>query len=91
MRSEPRSRRWGGRWPSAPATWWLAGETRYNTAVAISAAAFPQGAAVVYLARGDAFPEALAAGALKDGPSPSRADLRRTARARARGGRSAHL
>jgi putative cell wall-binding protein len=46
----------------------LAGETRYDTAVAISAAAFPRGAAVVYLARGDAFPDALAAGALTDGP-----------------------
>lgn len=41
---------------------------RYATAAAISRAAFPQGAPVVYLARGDVFSDALAAGQLTDGP-----------------------
>lgn len=46
----------------------LEGATRYETAVAIARAAFPGGAAVVYVARGDIFADALAAGVLKDGP-----------------------
>lgn len=46
----------------------LAGQDRFATAVAISQAAFPSGAAVVYLARADESPDALAAGSLRDGP-----------------------
>lgn len=38
----------------------LAGVDRYTTAVAISRSVFPDGAPVVYLARGDAFADALA-------------------------------
>lgn len=39
-----------------------AGGNRYETAAAISAAAFPDGADVVYVATGDDFPDALASG-----------------------------
>jgi len=49
----------------------VAGDDRYATAVAISQAAFPDGAPVVHLATGAAFPDALAAGpaaALAGGP-----------------------
>lgn len=46
----------------------LAGHDRYATAAAVARRAFPDGAANVYLARGDAFPDALAAGTLTDGP-----------------------
>lgn len=46
----------------------LAGPDRFATAVAISADAFPQGAPVVYLARADAFADALAASSLSRGP-----------------------
>lgn len=46
----------------------LAGTDRYATAVAISEVAFPQGAAMVFLARGDAFADAVAGGGLTAGP-----------------------
>lgn len=46
----------------------LAGGTRVETAVAISRQAFPNGAAVAYLARADVAADALAGGALRDGP-----------------------
>ena len=46
----------------------LAGATRVGTAAAISAAAFPQGAATAYLARADVLVDAVAGGALTDGP-----------------------
>ncbi|CAN5123608.1 hypothetical protein BH20ACT8_BH20ACT8_12940 [soil metagenome] len=51
---------------------------RFGTAVAVSERAFPDGAADVYLATGEQFPDALAAGALTDGPIllvPSCGDL----------------
>lgn len=50
------------------ATGRLAGPDRMSTAVAVSRRAFPEGAAVVYLARQDLNPDALVAGALSDGP-----------------------
>lgn len=46
----------------------IAGPTRFDTAVAISQRAFPETAPVVYLARADAFADALVAGTLSDGP-----------------------
>lgn len=46
----------------------IAGPTRVDTAVEVSQVAFPDGAANVYLARSDDFPDALAAGSLTDGP-----------------------
>lgn len=46
----------------------LAGETRYDTAVRISRYAWPDGAAEVYLARADNYPDALAGSSLSDGP-----------------------
>lgn len=46
----------------------LAGGDRYATAVRISKYGFPDGAAEVYLARADDFPDALAGGALTGGP-----------------------
>lgn len=50
----------------------VAGETRYETAVQISAFQFgtepDRGAGAVYLARGDVFADAVAAGSLRDGP-----------------------
>lgn len=46
----------------------LAGSTRVGTAVAISRRAFPSGSTAVYLARADNVSDALAAGALTDGP-----------------------
>lgn len=54
--------------PAARESGRLAGPDRFATAVAISQAAFPQGAAVAYLARADEFADALAAGSLTDGP-----------------------
>lgn len=46
----------------------VSGADRYATAVAISRAAFPASARTVYLARGDVSADALAGGALTDGP-----------------------
>lgn len=46
----------------------LAGTTRYDTATAIARYHFPDRLAVVYLARGDVFADAVAGGALTDGP-----------------------
>ena len=46
----------------------LEGPTRFETAVAISQAAFPSGAQTVYLARADIAPDAVVAGAVTDGP-----------------------
>ena len=46
----------------------LAGADRFATAVAISRSAFPNGAPVVYVARADAYADALAGGALTRGP-----------------------
>lgn len=46
----------------------LAGQDRYGTASAIAGHAFPRDVTVVYLARGDLFADAVAAGSLVDGP-----------------------
>lgn len=46
----------------------LAGDDRFSTAVAISRESFAGGAPVVYLARSDAFADALAGGSLTRGP-----------------------
>ncbi|USQ81744.1 cell wall-binding repeat-containing protein [Ornithinimicrobium faecis] len=49
----------------------LAGTSRYDTAAAVSAHAFPGGADIAYLATGTAFPDALAGGAaagIQDAP-----------------------
>lgn len=46
----------------------LAGPDRFGTAAATAAAAFPNGAEVVYLARADLPVDAVAAGSLDDGP-----------------------
>lgn len=46
----------------------LGGANRYETAARISWSAFPHGADTVYLARGDVFADAIAAGSLTDGP-----------------------
>lgn len=46
----------------------LAGANRFATAVEIAKHAFPDGAPVVYLARADDYPDALAGGSLTDGP-----------------------
>lgn len=56
--------------PSGPSLERLAGSNRYGTSVEISQQRFadPSGADVVYLARGDLFADALAAGVLTDGP-----------------------
>ncbi len=56
--------------PSGPVLSRLQGATRYETSAKISAHRFadPSAASVVYLARGDLFADALAAGALSDGP-----------------------
>lgn len=51
-----------------PTTERLAGASRIDTAIAISAARFPDGAPVVYLARADVLADAVAAGTLPDGP-----------------------
>ena len=48
--------------PSPPTSQRLFGDDRFHTAVAISTDQYPQGADTVYLARGDAFPDALAVG-----------------------------
>lgn len=53
---------------TARATGRLAGGDRYATAVAISRNVFPNGAPVVFLARADAFADALAGGSLSRGP-----------------------
>jgi hypothetical protein len=56
----------------------IAGADRFQTAVEISKVAYPDGAPVVYLARHDQFPDALAAKSLQDGPLlivPSCGDL----------------
>lgn len=45
-----------------------AGPTRFETAVAVAQRAFPDGAPTAYLARADVFADAVAAGALRDGP-----------------------
>ena len=46
----------------------LSGPDRFATAVAITRAAYPNGADVIYLARADDFADALAGGSLSDGP-----------------------
>lgn len=46
----------------------LAGSDRYATSAAVAQAAFPDGAPLIYLARGDDPAGALAAGSLTDGP-----------------------
>lgn len=46
----------------------LAGGSRFDTAVSIAGRSFPDGADAVYLARADVLSDALAAGALRDGP-----------------------
>lgn len=46
----------------------IAGVNRYDTAAAIARHAFPTGARTAYLARGDVFADAVAGGALTDGP-----------------------
>lgn len=46
----------------------IGGTDRFETAAAIAAEAFPDGAETAYLARHDAFPDALAASSLTDGP-----------------------
>ncbi len=46
----------------------VGGSDRYATSAAISRRAFPKGAEVVYLARGDEFADAVAGGMLTDGP-----------------------
>ncbi|MDD7385354.1 MAG: cell wall-binding repeat-containing protein [Actinomycetaceae bacterium] len=46
----------------------LAGQDRTRTSILIAQFAFPQGADTVYLARSDVYADALAAGALTDGP-----------------------
>lgn len=61
---------WGQQSVSTPRTgsWWnvsptrLAGQDRFATAVAISEAAFPDGASAVIIANGFSFPDALSAG-----------------------------
>lgn len=47
----------------------LADGDRFGTAIEVSAYQFPAGAPVVYLARADAAPDALAGGTLDDGPT----------------------
>lgn len=60
--------------PSAPVerstrrTSRVAGQTRIETAVAVSQRAFPDGAPVVYLAEATTFVDAVTAGSLQDGP-----------------------
>jgi hypothetical protein len=46
----------------------LSGGNRFETSAAISQSQFPDGARVAYLARADAFADALAGGVLTDGP-----------------------
>jgi hypothetical protein len=58
----------GGGGGTTRATGRLSGPDRIATAVAISQYQFPGGAAEVYLARADNFPDALAGGALTKGP-----------------------
>lgn len=56
----------------------LAGADRWETSVLIAEYGFPSGSDRVYLASGEDFPDALAAGALDDGPillAPSSGDL----------------
>lgn len=54
--------------PAGRSTGRLAGGDRYSTAVAISKNVFPNGAPIVFLARADAFADALAGGTLTRGP-----------------------
>lgn len=53
---------------AAASTGRVEGSDRYATSAAISRRAFPNGADVVYLARGDEFADAVAGGMLTDGP-----------------------
>lgn len=53
---------------AAPSIGRVTGSDRYATSAAISRRAFPDGADVVYLARGDEFADAVAGGMLTDGP-----------------------
>lgn len=53
---------------ASAATGRVGGSDRYATSAAISRRAFPRGAEVVYLARGDEFADAVAGGMLTDGP-----------------------
>lgn len=46
----------------------ISGSTRVATAAAIAASQFPSGAKTIYLARADKYADALAGGALSDGP-----------------------
>lgn len=54
--------------PAAVSTSRLAGVNRYETSALVSQRAFPAGSGRVYLARGDVLADAVAAGALTDGP-----------------------
>lgn len=54
--------------PAARAASRLSGDSRVDTAIAISQRAFPEGADVVYLARQDVLADSMAAGVLTDGP-----------------------
>jgi putative cell wall-binding protein len=47
----------------------LWGRSRYETAIAVSRWQFPAGARLVFLARGDAYADAVSAGAVTDGPT----------------------
>lgn len=58
----------GGGAPTTRETGRLAGRNRFETSVGISASQFPNGASVAYLARADAFADALSGGVLTDGP-----------------------
>ncbi|CAN5868363.1 hypothetical protein BH23ACT8_BH23ACT8_04210 [soil metagenome] len=58
----------GGGSPTTRETGRLAGQNRFETSAAISASQFPNGASVAYLARADAFADALSGGVLTDGP-----------------------
>lgn len=77
----------GGGGSAARKTSRLSGSNRFETSVAISKAQFPKGARVVYIARADAFADALAGGVLSDGPIllvPSCGDLPEVIRAEIR-------
>jgi cell wall-associated NlpC family hydrolase len=56
--------------PAAPVTVRLSGPDRYATAAAVSAATFPAGAPVAYLATGSDYPDALTAAAAAGGRGP---------------------
>ncbi|MDO9397994.1 MAG: ExeM/NucH family extracellular endonuclease [Herbiconiux sp.] len=55
--------------PEAPEVDRVAGENRYDTAVAASVSGFPEGASTVYLVSGEVFPDALSAS-----PAAAKAD-----------------